>query len=162
CALAHTQVRRLLLLLDTCYSGRGGEDLAREALRRIDHSRPASQEDTSCGIVVVAATRPYQLAVPGRFTTCLDRAARSLATAGNAAPTLRVGALIAAVNDDPGRAASQSAVWHQLGMDDDEPAFLLNPRYRPLPSVDLLEQERARQAEQSEGQFRKHFLPAIL
>ena len=30
------RVRRLLILLDTCYSGRGGEDLAREALRRID------------------------------------------------------------------------------------------------------------------------------
>ncbi|MGH4016531.1 MAG: caspase family protein, partial [Pseudonocardiaceae bacterium] len=162
-ALAGTRVRRLLLLLDTCYSGRGGEDLAREALRRMDQPASASSEETSRGIVVVAATRPYQLAVPGMFTRCLDRAARSLATAGNAAPTLRVGALIGAINDDPDKPATQSAVWHQLGMDDDEPAFLPNPRYRPpLVHVDLLEQERARQAEQSEGHLRDRFLPATL
>jgi uncharacterized caspase-like protein len=35
-ALAGTRVRRLLLLLDTCYSGQGGTDLAREALLRLD------------------------------------------------------------------------------------------------------------------------------
>ncbi|HWT80505.1 MAG TPA: caspase family protein, partial [Candidatus Methylomirabilis sp.] len=35
-ALANTRVRRLLLFLDTCYSGRGGEEMTREALRRID------------------------------------------------------------------------------------------------------------------------------
>ncbi|MGH3801414.1 MAG: caspase family protein, partial [Pseudonocardiaceae bacterium] len=161
-ALAGTRVRRLLLLLDTCYSGRGGEDLAREALRRMDQPASASSEEAGRGIVVVAATRPYQLAVPGTFTRCLDRAVRSLATAGNVAPTLRVGALIGAINDDLDKPATQSAVWHQLGMDDDEPAFLPNPRYRPLIHVDLLEQERARQAEQSEGQLRDRFLPAIL
>ncbi|MGH3914087.1 MAG: hypothetical protein ACRDTC_11880, partial [Pseudonocardiaceae bacterium] len=160
-ALAGTRVRRLLLLLDTCYSGRGGEDLAREALRRMDRTAPVPGEETGGGVVVVAATHPYQQALPGAFTKCLDRAARSLATAGNAPPTLRVGALIGAINDDRDKPVTQLAVWHQLGMDDDEPAFLLNPRYRPpLVDVDLLEQERRRCAEQREGQFRDRFLPA--
>jgi hypothetical protein len=88
--LAGTRVRRLLLLLDTCYSGRGGEDLVKEALRRLDWPTPAPGEDIgrpgSSGIAVVAATRPYQQALPGVFTTCLDRAARSVSTAGNALP----------------------------------------------------------------------------
>src|SRR5262249_5421788 len=46
-ALAGTRVRRLLLLLDTCYSGQGGADLAREALLRLDQPEPASDVDTS-------------------------------------------------------------------------------------------------------------------
>jgi energy-coupling factor transporter ATP-binding protein EcfA2 len=46
-------------------------------------------------------------------------------------------------------------------MDDDEPAFLPNPRYRPpLVDVDLLEQERARHSEQRERQLQERFLPA--
>jgi hypothetical protein len=113
------------------------------------------------GVVVVAATRPYQQALPGAFTTCLDRAARSLATAGNAPPTLRVGALIGQVNTDLANPPTQSSEWHQLRMDDDEPAFLPNPRYRPpLVDVDLLEQERARHNEQRERQLQERFLPA--
>ncbi|MGH3778646.1 MAG: caspase family protein [Pseudonocardiaceae bacterium] len=163
--LAGTRVRRLLLLLDTCYSGQGGTDLAREALLRLDPPEPVSGGDTSSasasGVVVAAATRPYQQALPGAFTTCLDRAARSLATAGNAPPTLRIGALIGQVNADPAKPRTQSSEWHQLRMDDDEPAFLPNPRYRPpLVDVDLLEQERARHNEQRERQLQERFLPA--
>ena len=71
-ALADTRVRRLLLLLDTCYSGQGGEDMTREALRRIDEpgKRPGDQVETAegGGVVLVAATRPYQQALPGAFT----------------------------------------------------------------------------------------------
>jgi WD40 repeat protein len=165
-ALAGTRVRRLLLLLDTCYSGQGGTDLAREALLRLDQPEPVPDSEinpaTASGVVVVAATRPYQQALPGAFTTCLDRAARSLATAGNAPPTLRMGALIGQANADPTKPRTQSSEWHQLRMDDDEPAFLPNPRYRPpLVDVDLLEQERARHNPQREHQFQERFLPAI-
>ncbi len=164
-ALANTRVRRLLLLLDTCYSGRGGEDMTREALRRIDDpgKRPDDQDETSegGGVVLVAATRPYQQALPGAFTNCLDRAARSLAAAGNAPRTLRVGALIGAMKSDRERPKSQTSVWHQVGMTSDEPSFILNPRYRPpLIDVDLLDQERARYAEQRADQLRDRFLPA--
>lgn len=163
-ALAGTRVRRLLLLLDTCYSGKGGQDLAREALRRINPPAASGEETGQAsgrGIVVVAATRPHQMALPGTFTTCLDRAARSLATAGHAPPTLRVGALIASIKADPDKPLSQSSEWHQLGMNDDEPAFLPNPRYRaPLVDADLLEQERVRHAEQQAGHFTQRFLPA--
>ena len=163
--LAGTRVRRLLLLLDTCYSGRGGEDMTREALRRIDDPgrRADDQGETAegGGVVVVAATRPYQQALPGAFTSCLDRAARSLAAAGNAPRTLRVGALIGAVKSDQRRPKSQTSVWHQVGMTGDEPSFIVNPRYRPpLIDADLLEQERARYAEQAADHLRDRFLPA--
>ena len=41
------------------------------------------------------------------------------------------------------------------------PPFLPNPRYRPLLiDLDLLEQERARHAEQRDDHLRDRFLPA--
>jgi hypothetical protein len=53
------------------------------------------------------------------------------------------------------------SVWHQVGMTGDEPSFILNPGYRPgLVDVDLLEQERARYAEQRAEHLRARFLPA--
>jgi hypothetical protein len=155
-ALGGTRVRRLLLLLDTCYSGRGGEDLVGEALRRIDQPSVSGEETDGRGVGLVATSQPYEQALPGVFTTCLVRAAQSLATAGYAAPTLRVGALINAIKADPSRPASQSPVWHQIGMDADEPAFVPNPRYRELlVDMDLLDQERLRHT----GQLRERFLP---
>ena len=164
-ALAGTRVRRLLLLLDTCYAGQGGEDMTREALRRINEpgKRSGDQGEAAedVGVVLVAATRPYQRALPGAFTSCLDRAARSLAVAGNAPPTLRVGALMGAVKSDRERPRSQASVWHQVGMTGDEPSFIVNPRYRPpLVDADLLDQERARYAEQRADHLRDRFLPA--
>ena len=164
-ALADTRVRRLLLLLDTCYSGHGAEVVTREALRRIEQPAASDHDHGGAGsgrgVIVVAATRPYEQALPGAFTGGLDRAARSLASAGNAVPTLRVGALINGIKADALKPPSQSCVWHAVGMDADEPAFLLNPRYsRSLVDLDLLEQERARSGEQRAGNLRQRFLPA--
>src|SRR5262249_8066888 len=152
--------------LDTCYAGTGGADLAREALRRIHPSSSLQMaEDTavggSSGVVLVAATHPYERALSGVFTNCMLHAVRSLATAGYAPPTLRVPALIEAMNADKDKPATKSAVSHLLGLDADEPAFLPNPRYRPpLVDTDLLEQERARHAEQRADHLRERFLPA--
>ena len=120
--------------------------------------KPAGQRPWHCrgGCDAVRIEQAF----PGAFTTCLDRAARSLATAGNAPPTLRVGALIASIKADPAQAAV--AVFGVASTRDGrrEPAFLPNPRYRaPLVDVDLLEQERARHAEQRQAS-RERFLPA--
>ena len=50
---------------------------------------------------------------------------------------------------------------HELGLTGRPPPFLPNPRYRPpLIDVDLLEQERARHAEQRAEHLRDRFLPA--
>ncbi len=160
-ALANTRVRRLLLLLDTCYAGQGGADMALQALRRIGDppKRSADQDQTSAGsgVVMVAATRPFERALPGMFTTYLDRAARSLEAGGSAVRTLRVGALMGVMKSYKDRPKSQSPEWHQVGMSGDEPWFILNPRYRSdLVDADLLEQEQARYAEQ----LRARFLPA--
>ena len=64
------------------------------------------------------------------------------------------------INSDPDKPASQTVACHVLGMTGLPPPFLPNRRYRPrLIDVDLLEQERARHAEQRETHLRDRFLP---
>ena len=151
-ALAGTKVRRLLLMLDTCYAARGSEGLGTRALRDIDRL-PEFDEKTSQvgshGIAVVASTCPYQEAAPGAFSKCLERAAGDVAAAGYAPPTLQVGALISSINQDKKKPSWQSAVCHLLGLRNGEPAFLVNPRHRAqLRGVDLLEQDRHAERQQ--------------
>ena len=65
------------------------------------------------------------------------------------------------INADREKPASQTVTCHELGMTGRPPPFLPNPRYRPrLIDVDLLEQERARHAEQREMHLRDRFVPA--
>ena len=156
--VGETHVRTLLVMLDTCYSGAGSAGLAHEALRRIPSSE-GGQGDT--GITLISATRPKQEATAGAFSTALFRAARSLSAAGSAAPVLATGALMSVMREDREKLATQDAVRHEIGMSGREPAFLVNPRFRSeLVDVDLLQQDRARFAEQRESQIRQRFMPA--
>ena len=86
--LADTPVRRLLLIVDACFSGLGGLDFARNALARIGTPARLSQRDGS-GVVVVTATQPEQQAIAGAFTAAFGRAVRHQATAGHAPGALK-------------------------------------------------------------------------
>ena len=54
--LRETNVRRLLLMLDTCYSGQGGRDAAGAAVRWVNQPGAADRP----GVVLVTATHPWQ------------------------------------------------------------------------------------------------------
>ncbi|MET7608972.1 caspase family protein [Streptomyces avermitilis] len=55
-----TKVRRLMLILDTCYSGRGGNELAAAALERLSATwKPGT---ASPGLVIVSSAQPHQQA----------------------------------------------------------------------------------------------------
>ncbi len=155
--LGETAIRRLLLIVDTCYAGHGGQNAAREIVNRI--AMPTDMEGT--GGVLITATRPAEQADPGAFTTCLCRAMESLAAAGHSVPTLRIGSIIRAINRDKQRPPSQSAVWHLLGATGEEPDFLPNPRYQQrLINSDLLEQERALAGDREGSDVFVRFTPA--
>ena len=117
-----SRVCRLLLVLDTCYSGQGALDFAGEAAKRVRLSNLPNQPDGS-GVVVISATRPKQLAVPGAFTNGFDAAVRSaLETAPNGVASFEMvmGALGAqraeATPDLSGRpAGSQSPQYCIIG-----------------------------------------------
>ncbi len=155
--LRDTSVRRLVLMLDVCYSGQGGQDAARAAVRWVHQPRAAD----SPGVVLVTAIHPWQQAQPGVFSRAFERAVGQLASAGYAQQDLPLDAVVGVINADPAKPISQTVACHVLGLTGRPPPFLPNPRYRPLLiDIDLLEQERALYAEQRADHLRARFLPA--
>ena len=160
--LADTPVRRLLLIVDACFSGMGGLDFARNALARIGMPARLTEPDGS-GVVVVTATQPAQQAIAGAFTTAFARAVRSKATAGYAPGTVSIDAVMNVLQDDPGLPASQQAQWSLVAGSGTIPNFLPNPRRdAALVDLDLDEQDRRwrtrlalehKRAEEMRGQF---------
>src|ERR1039457_6953862 len=163
--LRGTNVRRLLLMLDTCYSGQGGQDAAKAAVKWVNQPGAADRP----GVVLVAATHPWQEAQPGVFSKAFERAVRHLATGGPAQEDLPLDAVVEVIRGDHEKPPSQTVTCHLLGLTGLQPAFLPNPRYRrQLIDADLLEQERARYleeesaryTEQRETHVQQRFLPA--
>ncbi len=124
-----TPVRRLMLILDTCYSGKGGADFAAAALTKYTHHW--SENDHGAGIVVISSTQPRQLAEAGEFPRLLTAAVESLSTAGQKPQTLSVQAVVTAMNS-----FAPVLGWQRIGLEKvrltgDTPPFLPNPRHRP-------------------------------
>jgi WD40 repeat protein len=128
-------------MLDTCFSGdaaaqAGAKALLSESQRRV--------QDAGYGSVMVAASRPSQLATAGAFTTALARAVESPATAGYSPAALDISMVVRVMNGGPVPLA-QRVIWIPLGaLSGTLPPFLPNPRRDPgLANVDLLVQVRA-------------------
>ena len=160
--LADTPVRRLLLIVDACYSGMGGLDFARNALARTGTPPQLTQGEGSA-VVVVTATLPAQQAIAGAFTAAFTRAVRSQATAGHAPGALSIDAVLNVLRADPELPASQQAQWALVAGSGAIPDFLPNPRRDgALVDLDLDEQDRRwrarralerQRAEELRGQF---------
>ncbi|WP_414507379.1 caspase family protein [Streptomyces sp. NEAU-L66] len=144
--LRDTKVRRLLLLLDTCYSGQGGNQLVAAALKGISTQWA---EATGSGLVVVSSAQPHQQAKAGAFPHLLSEAVGSMATAGHGPETLSVNAVLQQITHHPERPGYQDINWNQIGLTED-PAFLTNPRHsKRLTDVDLAVQQAAEFDEQA-------------
>ena len=165
--LAETPVRRLLLIVDACYSGMGGLDFGRNALARVGTPTKLSGPDGG-GVAVVTATQPAQQAIPGAFTAAFARAVRSQATAGHAPGMLSIDAVMNVLNSDPELPATQQAQLSFLAGSGVMPHFLINPRREAaLVDLDLAEQDRrwrARQVaeQQRDEEMRGQFVPRTL
>ena len=163
--LADTPVRRLMLIVDACFSGQGGLDFARNALARVGTPARFDQPDGS-GVVVVSATHPKQQARPGAFTTGFTRAVRHQASAGHGPRAVSIEAVLNVLKADPEVPATQQAQWSLLLSTGTIPDFLPNPRREvSLIDLDLVEQDRRwqgrleqehRRAEEMRGQFVPH------
>ena len=108
--LRETSLQRLLLMLDTCYSGQGGQDAAAAAVRWVNQPGAAYRP----GVVLVTATHPWQQARPGVFSCSFEHAVGHLATGGHAQDHLPLDAVVGVINDDPGKPASQTVACHEL------------------------------------------------
>lgn len=164
--LADTLVRRLLLIVDACYSGQGGMDFARNALARIGTPTRFTEQEGS-GVVVVTATQPAQQAVAGAFAAGFARAVRHQATAGHAPGGLSIDAVLSVLRADPEIPTSQQAQWLLLAGSGMIPDFLPNPRRdSTLVDLDLAEQDRRWQARlandhQRAAEMSGRFVPRI-
>jgi Caspase domain len=156
--LLDTPVQRLLLLLDTCYSGSGGNQVAAAVLAGMEREWTAS----GSGLVVVTSTQPFEQAETGAFPAVLSAVVQALSTAGQVPASLDLVGVVQAMNSHPGRPAHQRMGWTALGLTGALPDFLPNPRHRPgMTDIDLHLQQAAEwdaQAQRREVEFRRRFL----
>ncbi|MGW6261775.1 caspase family protein [Streptomyces sp. NPDC055085] len=155
-----TKVRRLLLILDTCYSGRGGNELAAAALERLSSTWTPST--SSPGLVIVSSAQPHQQAKAGLFPNLLGQVASSQAVAGHAPKHFSVSAVVQQINDHPDKPGYQHVSLSLLGLAGEPPDFLTNPRHNVrLTEVDLALQEAAEFEEHARRrgtEFHSHLL----
>ncbi|GAA2768750.1 hypothetical protein GCM10010103_77930 [Streptomyces paradoxus] len=161
--LRGTGIRRLLLLLDTCYAGQGGNELASAALSQVARKW---QSGTDCALVIMSSAQPDEEAQVGAFPHLLAEAVGELATAGHAPPALALDAVVAAMNAHPDRPGFQKITLNQVGLTGKVPSFLPNPRHNPdLAGVDLAIGQAVKwraQADQRETEFTSRLLPKAM
>ncbi|MBP0449197.1 caspase family protein [Kitasatospora sp. RG8] len=146
-AMLHgTRIRRVLLLLDACYAGHGGNQLTSAALERLG----ATWGRTSgAGLVILSSAQPHQQAKAGLFPQLLEAAVAGRPVAGHGPPTLPLHAVVQHINTSPDRPAHQRVGLAMVGLDGEPPSFLPNPRHDArLTEVDLALQQAAAFAEQ--------------
>ena len=163
--LAETPVRRLMLLVDACYSGQAGLDFSRNALARM--GTPDRLTSDGSGVVVITSTRPRQQAITGAFTAALERAIRGRAVGGYGVGTLGIEAVMSVLETDRLLPATQQPQWSMLGGSGRIPDFLPNPRRdATMVDLDLAEQDRRwqehlKQRETRRSELLTQFMPRI-
>ncbi|MDH6493507.1 caspase family protein [Streptomyces sp. SAI-127] len=139
--LRDTPVRRLLLMLDTCYSGQGGNEMTAAALNRINQQW---RNATGSGLVIISSAQSHEQAKAGTFPQLFTDAVSSWATAGHGPRTLSVSTLVEHMNNSPERPGHQRINLALVGLSGEPPAFLTNPRRdSALTGVDLAIQHAA-------------------
>ncbi|MGW4640928.1 caspase family protein [Sphaerisporangium sp. NPDC004334] len=157
--LRGTRIRRLLLLLDTCYSGRGGNEIAASALAQLNQQWGGEPWP---GFVVISSAQPHEQAQTGAFPHLLEQAISSLVTAGHGPHALPLDSLVHQMNSHPDRPGHQRIGLAQIGLMGQVPPFLPNPRHDGrLTEVDLAVQQAVlwkEQADRREVEFRTRLL----
>ncbi|MFI6724984.1 caspase family protein [Streptomyces atratus] len=159
--LRGTRVRRLMLMLDTCFSGQGGNELL-AAMARL---KGRWDGDGEAGLAVLTSAQPGELAETGAFPELLGEAVRSLATAGYTPETLALDAVVSAMRNDPKRPGHQTICLEIIGLTGAIPPFLPNGHQRArLSHFDVALQqtlEWERQADRRVVEYLSRFLTRV-
>ncbi|MFE7166002.1 caspase family protein [Streptomyces sp. NPDC057616] len=142
--LAGTKVRRLLLMLDTCFSGQGGNELLSSVAKLKSGWR---ERDT--GLAVITSAQPNELAQTGAFPELLAEAMTSPVTAGHTPELLSLDAVVNATRTNPKRPDFQHIGLEIIGLTGAIPPFLPNAKHSPrLSHTDMALQQTAEWDEQ--------------
>ncbi|WP_328648059.1 caspase family protein [Amycolatopsis sp. NBC_00348] len=157
--LLKTGVRRVLLMLDTCYSGRGGSELTAAAITTMTRSWG---NDHGAGLAVITSAQSYEQAATGAFPRLLRDAVRALPTAGHNPSTLPLDSIVKAMNTSEDKPSHQTIGHTVTGLSGEIPPFLPNPRHdRRMTEVDLAIQHASEfeaQAERRDVELRTRLL----
>ncbi|WP_328496641.1 caspase family protein [Streptomyces sp. NBC_00414] len=155
--LAGTKVRRLLLMLDTCFSGQGGNELLTQMAKLKNQWR-----EEGAGLAVITSAQPNELAQTGAFPQLLAEAVDNLATAGYTPPLLALDAVVNATRANPKRPDFQHIGLEIIGLTGEIPPFLPNSRHSPgLSHTDMALQQAAewdQQDQRRDVEFRTRLL----
>ena len=147
------KVRRLLVLLDTCYAGGAMEGFAGGAIGFLNRLR-VPKTPPSIGLVVAA--RPREQAESGAFTRAFADAVENRASGGHETDFLPLDGIVGIINDSTPE--WQHARHFLTG--DTVTQFLPNPRLdRWLRDLDLRTQARHRLRERRDSERLDHVLP---
>ncbi|MDX3192069.1 caspase family protein, partial [Streptomyces sp. MN03-5084-2B] len=154
-----TRVRRVLLMLDTCYSAHGGNELTAAAITTMTHSWG---DEPGSGLAVITSTQPAEEAGAGAFPRLLREAVQALPTAGSNPLTLPLDALVTAMNASTDKPLYQTIGYGVTGLTGEVPPFLPNPRHDPrMTEVDLAIQQASEfeaQADRRDTELRTRLL----
>ncbi|MFJ3230064.1 caspase family protein [Streptomyces sp. NPDC086787] len=155
--LAGTKVRRLLLMLDTCFSGQGANELL-PVMARLKND----WQEEDAGLAVITSAQPRELARTGAFPELFAEAVTSLATAGYAPGALALDAVVSSTRTNPKRPDHQHIGLEIIGLTGEIPPFLPNAKHSPrLSHTDLALQQAAewrRQDSRRDEEFRTRLL----
>ncbi|MET9002064.1 WD40 repeat domain-containing protein [Amycolatopsis sp. NPDC004169] len=157
--LLKTRVRRVLLMLDTCYSGHGGAELTAAAITTMTGDWG---DDHGSGLAVITSSQPSEQAGAGAFPRLLRDAVRALPAAGYNPATLPLDSIVKAMNISASKPGYQTIGHSVTGLTGEVPPFLPNPRHdRRMTEVDLAIQHASEfevQAERRDIELRTRLL----
>ncbi|TDB84291.1 hypothetical protein E1264_25165 [Actinomadura sp. KC216] len=152
-ALLDTELKSLLLIIDTCFAGRGGAQSLATGMEASVHS-------TDKTLMVLAAAHPLEQIRPGDFAALFKEAVHHQATAGHEPRYLAPEALSEYMKSSPNRKTWQTISCSTLFGSAENQRFFVNPRYDPrLHGFDVLSQLIMAERAAREEDLRSHFLP---
>ncbi|MFI7680461.1 hypothetical protein [Actinophytocola sp. NPDC049390] len=157
--LLDTPVRRVLLMLDTCHSGRGGHGFTAAALTRMTKHWGS---DRDAALIVLTSTQPFEQARADAFPSLFRRAVEGAAVAGHAPVTLALDAVVQAMNDDPTRPGFSTITCTRTHVTGAMPPFLPNPRHDPSTSEIELAVRKTREWQSHAGRSETESRAALL
>ncbi|MFI6809280.1 NACHT domain-containing protein [Streptomyces luteogriseus] len=130
-----TNIRRVLLLVDTCYSEQGGSELVAQAVVR---TATAWARDLGSAFGVITSAKPAQEAAVGAFPALLSAALDDLDASGYEGPAYQPDAVVDAMNRSPLRPGHQVISTNWVGLTGLVPPFFPAPDRPVILAADVL------------------------